>query len=259
MRKNNRESEGVKSRSLLKYHLFDRICGSHPFKLAVPNGFVEYSVKTRHDGEVFYFNFELAQEMGLLPESGRLSLNKKLSQKLLDTFSIEMINEFELENGMQVPVTDIRAEKYMATRYLQLQHPGRSGLTSGDGRSLWHGCFTAKGVTWDISSCGTGVTCLSSAAAHEGRNFKTGDKNASYGSGRGDLLDGVGAALMSDIFHRSQLATERTLLLIEYPDGTSVNVRVAKNLLRPAHFFHHLKQGQYERLKGAVDYYTRGV
>ncbi len=255
MRKNNRKSDEMKSRVLLQYNTFDRICGTHPFKSAVPDGFVEYSVKTRRGGEVFYFNFELAQEMGLLPENNPQSLNKKLSQKLLDIFSIEVINEYEIENGAQVPVADIRSEKYMATRYLQLQHPGRSGLTSGDGRSLWNGCFTGKGVTWDISSCGTGVTCLSPAAAHEGRNFKTGDKNASYGSGRGDLLDGVGAALMSDIFYRNKLATERTLLLISYPDGTSVNVRAAKNLLRPAHFFHHLKQGQYKRLKGAVDYY----
>jgi len=256
MRKNNRKSEElVKPRTLSQYNEFDRICGSHPFKSAVPEGFVEYSVKTRHGGEVFYFNFELAQEMGLLPEGSPQSLNKKLSQKVLDTFSIEVINEYEIEHGVVVPHADIRDDKYMATRYLQLQHPGRSGLTSGDGRSLWNGCFSGKGVTWDISSCGTGVTCLSPAVAHEGRNFKSGDKNASYGSGRGDLLDGVGAALMSDIFHRSKLVTERTLLLIAYPDGTSVNVRVAKNLLRPAHFFHHLKQGQYERLKGAVDYY----
>ncbi|VAW84945.1 hypothetical protein MNBD_GAMMA17-2143 [hydrothermal vent metagenome] len=255
MRKNNRKNENVKAKDLLHYHAFDQICGAHPFKSAVPDGFVEYSVKTRHGGEVFYFNFELAQEMGLLSKGTHHSLNKKLCRKLLDTFSIEVINEYEIEHGITASHTDIRAEKYMATRYLQLQHPGRSGLTSGDGRSLWNGCFTGKGVTWDISSCGTGVTCLSPAAAHEGRNFKTGDKNASYGSGRGDLLDGVGAALMSDIFHRSKLTTERTLLLIGYPDGTSVNVRTAKNLLRPAHFFHHLKQGQYKRLKGAVDYY----
>ena len=255
MSKNNRKNKVGHAAVATTYSTFDRICGSHPFKAAVPGGYVEYAVKTRHGGEVFYFNFELAQEMGLLPEGCNKSLNKKLNQKLLDTFSIEVINEYELEHGVQVPVADIRAEKYMATRYLQLQHPGRSGLTSGDGRSLWNGCFSGKGVTWDISSCGTGVTCLSPAAAHEGRHFKSGDKNASYGSGRGDLLDGVGAALMSDIFHRSKLATERTLLLIGYPDGTSVNVRAAKNLLRPAHFFHHLKQGEYDRLKGAVDYY----
>ncbi len=255
MRKNNRKSKGVKARGLLHYHAFDYICGTHPFKSAVPDGFVDYSVKTRHGGEVFYFNFSLAQEMGLLPDDVRHTLNKRLCRKLLDTFSIEVINEYEIEHGVKTHHANIRAEKYMATRYLQLQHPGRSGLTSGDGRSLWNGYFTGKGVTWDISSCGTGVTCLSPATAHEGRHFKSGDKSASYGSGRGDLLDGVGAALMSDIFHRNDLATERTLLLISYPDGTSVNVRAAKNLIRPAHFFHHLKQGQYKRLKGAVDYY----
>jgi len=255
MSKNNHQNGGGGLRTSAPYEGFDRINGLHPFKSAVPGGYVDYAVKTRHGGEVFYFNFALAEEMGLLPDGDHHVLNKKLNEKLLETFSIEVINEYDVEHGVVVPPGEIRAEKYMATRYLQLQHPGRTGLTSGDGRSIWNGCFTGKGITWDVSSCGTGVTCLSPAAAHAGWHFKSGDKNASYGSGRGDLLDGVGAALMSDVFHRSHLATERTLLLIGYPDGTSVNVRVAKNLLRPAHFFHHLKQGQYERLKGAVDFY----
>ncbi len=255
MSKNNHQNGGGKRSKPRRYELFDRICGHHPLRSAVPGGYVDYAVKTRHGGEVFYFNFALAEEMGLLPAGHRRHLNKTLSDKLLQTFSIEVINEYDIEQGVEAPAADIRKEKYMATRYLQLQHPGRSGLTSGDGRSIWNGCFTAKGITWDISSCGTGVTALSPATAHEGRHFRSGDKNASYGSGRGDLLDGVGAALMSDIFHRNHLATERTLLLIGYPDGTSVNVRAAKNLLRPAHFFHHLKQGEYLRLKGVVDYY----
>lgn len=261
MCKNNRDcSENGLARSTRlsqsgRYARFDRIDGSHPFKSAVPAGYVEYAVKVRDDGAVFYFNFELAKEMGLLLAGDRHVLNKALSKKLLETFSLEVINEYEIEKGITISPANSRDGRYMATRYLQLQHPGRSGLTSGDGRSIWNGCFKGRGVTWDISSCGTGVTCLSPATAHEGRHFKSGDKNASYGSGRGDLLDGVGAALMSNIFHRSNVATERTLLLIGYPDGTSVNVRVAKNLLRPAHFFHHLKQGQYGRLKAAVDYY----
>lgn len=257
MSKNNRKSIEGSSSGTIRYTMFDKIDGSHTFKSAVPDGYVEYRVKTRHNGEVFYFNFELAKEMGLLAADHRHLLNKSLCAKLLETFSIEVINEYEVKQGVTVPPSDIRAKKYMATRYLQLQHPGRAGLTSGDGRSIWNGCFNGRGTTWDISSCGTGVTALSPATAHEGRYFKSGDKNASYGSGRGDLLDGVGAALMSDIFHHSHIATERTLLLIGYPDGTSVNVRAAKNLLRPAHFFHHLKQGRYDRLKSAVDYYIQ--
>ncbi len=257
MSKNNRKRIENHASSAIRYEQFDKVDGGHSFKSAVPNGYVEYRVKTRHNGEVFYFNFELAKEMGLLAADHRHRLNKGLCAKLLETFSIEVINEYEVKQGVTVPPSDIRAKKYMATRYLQLQHPGRSGLTSGDGRSIWNGCFSGRGTTWDISSCGTGVTALSPATAHEGRYFKSGDKNASYGSGRGELLDGVGAALMSDIFHRSNIATERTLLLIGYPDGTSVNVRAAKNLLRPAHFFHHLKQGQYDRLKSAVDYYIQ--
>lgn len=238
-----------------RYSSFGMLNGEHPLKSAVPQGYVEYDAKCRPGGRVFYFNFDLAKEMGLIPANHPHALNRQLCEKLLETFSIEVINEYELEKGTKMLEQDILPGRYMATRYLQLQHPGRAGLTSGDGRSIWNGCFHGKAATWDVSSCGTGVTRLSPATAHEGRYFKSGDKNASYGSGRGDLLDGVGAALMSDIYHRSRLPTERTLVLIGYPDGTSVNVRAAKNLLRPAHFFHHLKQGRYERLKAAVDLY----
>ncbi|MCA9467220.1 MAG: hypothetical protein KC643_17490, partial [Nitrospira sp.] len=133
---------------------------------------------------------------------------------------------------------------YMATRYLQLQHPDKTGRTSGDGRSIWNGQIAYRGTTWDVTSCGTGATCLSPATAIEKKFFKTGDCTASsYGCGRSDLEDGMAAALMSEIFHRNGLATERTLAVIEYPKGSSINVRAGTNLLRPSHLFRYLKQG----------------
>ena len=49
------------------YSKFDSIDGSHRYKEAVPGGYVEYSVRTRHGATVFYFNFDLAREMGLHP------------------------------------------------------------------------------------------------------------------------------------------------------------------------------------------------
>jgi uncharacterized protein YdiU (UPF0061 family) len=63
---------------------------------------------------------------------------------------------------------------------------------------------------------------------------------------------------MSEIFHQNEIRTERTLLIIGFSGadkGTSINIRVGRNLMRPSHFFGHLKQNRLETLKGAVDYY----
>lgn len=234
---------------------FARINGEHPFKAAVPGGFVDYAVRARRGGKVFYFNFDLAEEIGLIPKGRRHVMSKALSDAILDTFSLQIINEYDITHGVKIPEADIRPHRYMATRYLQMQHPDKKGHTSGDGRSIWNGTFKGRQGRWDFSSCGAGVTCLSPATAIEGKYFKTGDKNASYGSGRLDLLDGVCAALMSDIFHRNQIHTERILTVIAYDDGTCVTVRAGKNLLRPAHFFIYLKQGDHRGLKQAVDFH----
>lgn len=212
-------------------------------------------MRARRGGKLFYFNFDLAEEIGLIPSGRRHVMTKALSRAILDTFSLQIINEYDITHGVKIPKKDIRPHRYMATRYLQMQHPDKKGHTSGDGRSIWNGTFKGPRGRWDISSCGSGVTCLSPATAIEKRYFKTGDKNASYGSGRLDLSDGVCAALMSDIFHRNQIRTERTLAVIAYDDRTCITVRAGKNLLRPAHFFTYLKQGDYAGLKRVVDYH----
>lgn len=235
--------------------LFARINGEHPFKKAVPDGFVDYAVRTRRGGKLFYFNFDLAEEIGLIPKGRPHVMTPALSRAVLNTFSLQIINEYDISHGVKIPEEDILPHRYMATRYLQMQHPDKKGHTSGDGRSIWNGTFKGRDGRWDISSCGVGVTCLSPATAIEKRYFKTGDKNASYGSGRLDLSDGVGAALMSDIFHRNHIRTERTLAVIAYDDNTCITVRAGKNLLRPAHFFAYLKQGDDRGLKRVVDYY----
>jgi len=237
------------------YSCFSKIDGRHPFRNAVPNGFVDYSVSTRHGGEVFYFNFDLAKEIGLIPKDHPHFLTKNLCKAILDTFSLNIINEYDIINKTPIPKKEMRPHKYMATRYLQSQHPGRTGLTSGDGRGIWNGFYKGKNAIWDISSCGTGATRLSPATAIENKFFKTGDDNVSYGCGRADLLDGTSAAVMSEIFHYNKILTERTLAIIAFNKGASINVRASKNLLRPAHIFHHMKQENYEGLKGAIDYY----
>ncbi|MFL5813437.1 MAG: protein adenylyltransferase SelO family protein [Bdellovibrionia bacterium] len=237
------------------YTLFDRIDGSHPFKEAVPNGYVDYPVRTRHGGRVAFFNFLLAKEMGLIPSDHPEQLTAKLSAKILETFSLVIINEYDQIHNIQYPKKDIRPNKYMATRYLQLQHPDKRGKTSGDGRGIWNGCFKYRGTSWDVSSSGTGATCLSPACAQEKKYFKTGDRSVGYGNGYNTLDEGISAALMSEIFHRNGVPTERTLAIVAFRDGTSINVRASKCLLRPSHFFHHLKQGALEGLRGSIDFF----
>ena len=250
---------GLPSKSLgarrNRYRKILQINGTHPLREAVPNGFVDYPARTRHGGKIMYFNFSLAKEMGLIPADTPHEVDDDLSAVLLEAFGLVIINEYDVLHHTPISAHDVRSGKYMATRYLQLQHPSKRGYTSGDGRSVWNGCFSGSGGTWDVSSCGTGATRLSPACAIENKFFKTGDKRVSYGCGCAELVDGLSAAVLSEIFHLSEIPTERTLAVIDYGDGTSINVRAGRNLLRPAHFFHHLKQGDYVALKGAVDYY----
>ena len=237
------------------YPRFKRINGKHPFKQSVPDGFIDYGAKKRHGGKIFYFNFTLAKEMGLIPKNHPEKLNNNLSKAILDTFSIQIINEYDIIHKTHIPKKDKLPGKYMATRYLQMQHPDKTGRTSGDGRGIWNGFFETKNSVWDISSCGTGATSLSPATAIQNKYFKTGDKNVSYGCGLADLVDGIYTTIMSEIFHKNDIPTERTLVVISFDDSTSINVRTSKNLLRPAHFFHHIKQSNFDTLKQVVEYH----
>ena len=238
-----------------RYDRFRLINGNHDFQKAVPQGIVEYSVRLRNGGKLIYFNYDLAKEMGLISGDHPRKMNRKLAATVLDTFGIQIINEYDVMNKTPIPKKTIKPNTYMATRYLQLQHPDKTGRTSGDGRSIWNGQIAYRGTTWDVSSCGTGATCLSPATAIEKKFFKTGDPSASYGCGYANLLQGIAAALLSEIFYRNGLATERTLAVIEYPNGNAINVRAGTNLLRPSHLFRYLKQGDLEGLRTAVDYF----
>ena len=239
------------SRRRSKLYLLD---GGHPFKSAVPDGYVDYPVRRRAGGRVLLFNFALAREMGLLPRDHPDALDRALCNEILDCFGLEIVNEYEQRRD---PAAVERAgpRRYMATRYLQLQHPGRQGRTSGDGRSIWNGVMRGGAGAWDVSSCGTGATRLSPATALHGRFFRTGDPSVSYGCGKAETWDALCAALMSEILHHNGVRTERTLAIIDYGDGSCVGVRAYPNLMRPAHLFHWLKQNDHARLKAAVDYY----
>jgi len=234
---------------------FGRLNGEHSFKAANLGAFVEYSARHRRGGRVFYFNFPLAREMGLIPADWQDGvLTPELSRAILDTFSLVIINEWDIENGIRYPRSDIKPGRYMATRYLQLQHPSRTGLTSGDGRGIWNGEIRHRGVTWDVTSSGTGATCLSPAVAREGKFFRSGDPKVCYGNGYNSLDDGLAAALMSEVLHAEGVATERTLALISFADGSSINVRAGRNLLRPSHLFLHLRQENHPAVRGMLRY-----
>ena len=237
-----------------KYRQFSRIDGDHPVKQAVKNMYVGYDVIHRTDGEVAYFNFELAIEMGLLPQNHSHRLNPALEKEIIHTFSLKIVNEYDILNHTKINPAQIANKQYMATRYLQMQHPNKFGMTSGDGRSIWNGHFKGKNGHWDISSCGTGATRLSPACAIEKRFFRTGTNLVSYGCGLAGYREGLIAAIYSDMMHKNGIPTERTLAIIRYKNGISVNVRAGKNLLRPAHFFGYMKRKDYPALKALMDY-----
>ncbi len=201
-----------------------------------------------------YFNFDLAKEMGLIPKDHPEVLTAALKSKLLETFSLQIINEYDQINQVRFKKGLIKQRHYMATRYLQLQHKSRTGKTSGDGRSIWNGVVRHNGKIWDVSSRGTGVTRLAPGAAKTGRFMKSGASDVGYGCGMAELDELMGSAVMSEIFHRQGIETERVLTVIDLGDGLGIGVRAGQNLIRPAHLFMFLKQSDQDALRGSVNY-----
>ena len=237
------------------YEKFKEIDGTHPWRNVSSDGYVDYQARYRPHGRVLYFNFPLAKEMGLIPPDHPSSITKDLEQVILDTFSLQIINEYDLQRGRKFPLETIKPHPYMATRYLQTQHRNKQGKTSGDGRSIWNGCLKSARLAFDISSRGTGTTILSPGAQEVEGFVATGDQTSGYSSGLADLDEMLGSAVMSEIFYRQGIPTERCLAVIGYPDTTAIGVRSAPNLIRPAHMFRYLKQGRHQELKASVDYF----
>ena len=173
--------------------------------------------------------------MGLIPEGHAHVVTDELERILLDTFAIQIINEYDLKNGYTK--SKKKDHTYMATRYLQLQHHCKTGKTSGDGRSVWNGTWEHKGQVWDLSSCGTGATSLSPASANNKVFYQSGDPNISYGCGYSLVSEGIVDVLLSQIFNQNGIAAEEVLCVIEFKKQMGITVRVGQNLLRPAHFF----------------------
>ena len=237
------------------YEKFKELDGTHPWRSVSPDGYVDYRARYRPQGRVLFFNFPLAKEMGLIPDDHPSSINKDLEQAILETFSLRIINEYDLEHGTKFPPESVRPKPFMATRYLQTQHRNKQGKTSGDGRSIWNGYLRNHNLTFDISSRGTGATILSPGAVEANTVVATGDTTYGYSSGLAELDEMLGSAVMSEIFYRQGIPTERCLAVIGFPDGTAIGVRSAPNLIRPAHIFRYLKQNRHAELKASVDYF----
>lgn len=237
------------------YTSFDKLDGQHPWMEKVPDGFVAYRVRRLNAGKVVYFNFVLAKEMGLIAADHPHEMSEELEAKLLGAFSIQIINEYDELNKKRIPADSILPNKFMATRYLQLQHNNKQGKTSGDGRGIWNGTIQHRGLTWDVSSRGTGVTCLAPGAVEANRPLKTGDTEFGYGCGLAEIDELLGAAILAEIMHLQGLNTERVLCTIDLGRGYGIGVRAAPNLLRPAHLFLYLKQDRLPELKAATDYF----
>ncbi len=237
------------------YTNFSQLNGEHPFKRQVPAGRVEYKARYRKGGKVAFFNYDLAKEMGLIAKNHPNQMTSELEREILESFSITIINEYDIINNIKFPEEDIFPHTFMATRYLQLQHPDKMGRTSGDGRTIWNGSVRSNGITWDVSSCGTGGTKLSPACNINKKFYQTGDPSISYGCGLSDVSEGLETLFFSEVLGRNGLKTERVLAILEYDKGIAINVRANPNLIRPSHFFGHLKQGNFETLKQVADYY----
>lgn len=237
------------------YPDFDQLDGSHPWKEAMPEGFVSYRVRELNAGKVVYFNFHLAKEMGLIAPDHPHHLTADLEKKIIQTFSIQIINEYDELSKRRIDPRRIKAKTYMATRYLQLQHADKKGKTSGDGRGIWNGVVTHRGKVWDVSSRGTGVTCLAPGAVEANKPLRTGDTEFGYGCGQAELDELLGAAILAEAMHLQGIPTERVLCVIDLGKGVGIGVRAAPNLLRPAHLFLYLKQERYDELLASTEYF----
>jgi uncharacterized protein YdiU (UPF0061 family) len=239
------------------YDKFRTLNGKHPWRDTSADGYVDYQARHRPGGRVLYFNYHLARELELIPANHAQRMNPRLEKSILETFALRIINEYDVAHGKQFPPHTVRPSPYMATRYLQAQHKDKRGITSGDGRAVWNGLIKTERLTFDVSSRGTGATCLSPGAQIAGVPVQTGDDSWGYSCGTAELDEMIGTALMSEIFYLNGLPTERTLAVIDFGDGTAIGVRTAPNLIRPAHIFRYLKQSRHAELKASLDYFIQ--
>jgi hypothetical protein len=167
------------------YERFKLLDGRHPWREVSPEGYIDYRARSRAGGRVIHFNYALAKELDLLPQNHACRMTAALEKIVLDTFALQIVNEYDQLHPESYDPHTVRPHAYMATRYLQLQHKDRQGRTSGDGRAVWNGKIRTRRLTFDVSSRGTGATSLSPGAQVAGKPVKTGDDTWGYCCGLG--------------------------------------------------------------------------
>jgi len=133
----------------------------HPYKERVPGGHVAYAARRMRGSRIAYFNYALAREMGLIPADSSARMTAELEARAIARrVHLRIINEYDLERRRRFPESERLPQTYMATRYLALQHPGGARAKTSWGRPQRCGTAPCRtdGATWDVTSCGTGVT-----------------------------------------------------------------------------------------------------
>ena len=95
------------------YAKFDLIDGQHPIQEIVPESTVMYPVRILRSAQVVFFNYDLAIEMGLLPKNHPRKMTAALHKKLVETFSLRIINEFDQKTKSKFSKADLKPNKYM--------------------------------------------------------------------------------------------------------------------------------------------------
>ena len=90
-----------------EYDNFNQMDGQHPWQEVMPEGQISYKARQLKSGKVAYFNFSLAKEMGLIHKDHPERLNKNLENKLNETFSIRIINEYDIKNKIYHPIANL--------------------------------------------------------------------------------------------------------------------------------------------------------
>ena len=122
------------------------------------------------------------------------TINKISSKSILDTFSLQIINEYDLQQGKKYPPETIKPHPYMATRISKRStaiNKARRPATAGASGTV---ISKVKSI-FDISSRGTGATILSPGAQNAKASWLP-VIGEGYSSGLADLDEMLGSAVI---------------------------------------------------------------
>src|SRR3954470_12508193 len=104
------------ARNFRMYAKFKSLDGTHEWRDVAPDGYADYRARYRAGGRVAYFNFDLAKQLELIPANHSARMTKDLEAIILDTFALQIINEYDLTHDTKIPDEAVKPNAYMATR-----------------------------------------------------------------------------------------------------------------------------------------------